>query len=388
MKTAHNKAQDKLGNQYLKGCIQLQFDTDVESLFRHYFDTTNRLVKLITTNIVLLVVLYYLTQSIGLTDSHLIVILFTTLLVLSAALSSAGILIHRLHFLCRVSLIIFSLFLLLSTTLFSTALASSNLSQYFIFYFIFLYIYIFSGLIWRDCLSISIIVLISIFLFNHEGIFVFIKSDDFIFFLFPTLFCIGAGYYKEFQSRQFFLIEELLSQQAETDPLTGITNRRTLNHHLVKLWKQGCREKKNLALILVDIDYFKLFNDHYGHIAGDQALKKIATELTHHARRPLDLVARYGGEEFALLLYDIDANALSEHSNKIVTSVAALEIPHEASKISNTLTISCGSRLLYARPNLSVRKLLADADQALYSAKANGRNQAIIFGLNYKENQQ
>ncbi|MBU2712155.1 diguanylate cyclase [Zooshikella harenae] len=386
MKTAHNKVHDKLGSQYLRGCVQLHFDTDIESLFRHHYDATNRFVKLFTTNIVLLVVIYYLTQSITFPDSQLAGILLSALLVLSVILASAGILVHRLHFLSRVSLFIFNLLLLLTIPLFYKMTTSSSISQYFIFFFILLYTYIFSGLIWRDCIVISLTALTCVLSFNLERTIIFIQSDFFIFFLFSIIFCIGAGYYKEFQNRQFFLIEEMLSQQAETDPLTGISNRRTLNHHLVKLWKQACREKKNLALILVDIDYFKLFNDYYGHIAGDHALKRIATELTHHARRPLDLVARYGGEEFALLLYDIDANALSEHSNKIVTSIAALEIPHEASKITKKLTISCGSRLLYARPNLSVRKLLADADQALYSAKAHGRNQAVIFGLSYKEN--
>ncbi len=156
--------------------------------------------------------------------------------------------------------------------------------------------------------------------------------------------------------------------------LTGIANRRTLDDFLDREWKRAQRETKNLSLIMIDIDFFKLFNDTYGHQAGDDCLRSVAAVLQGLMRRPGDLVARYGGEEFVAVLPEtglFGATSLAESMSK---AVSALSIKHKKSAISDHLTISIGVATIAPPPEKSYVDLIAAADLAMYKAKKAGRN--------------
>ncbi|MEO5359821.1 MAG: diguanylate cyclase [Nitrospirota bacterium] len=135
---------------------------------------------------------------------------------------------------------------------------------------------------------------------------------------------------------------DILSKLAAIDGLTGISNRRTFDDSYKKEWTRAVRMKSSLSLLLIDIDYFKLYNDNYGHIQGDLCLKKVAETLQACLKRPADLAARYGGEEFACLLPETNIDGIIQIGSHIRASVEALKIPHEQSLASKFVTISIG----------------------------------------------
>ena len=163
------------------------------------------------------------------------------------------------------------------------------------------------------------------------------------------------------------------------DGLTGIANRRHFDQVLDREWRRALRGQKPLSLILSDIDFFKNYNDHYGHLEGDDCLRRVAKALTKVARRPGDLVARYGGEEFEVILPDTDSENASKLAEKARTAVLSLEIPHGSSEVSDYVSISLGVASSNPDSDLSSHKLIEAADKSLYSAKLKGRNQVIIF---------
>lgn len=169
---------------------------------------------------------------------------------------------------------------------------------------------------------------------------------------------------------------EELGKQVLQDPLTGIANRRFLDQELEKACLQAIRLQQPVTVVMIDVDFFKKYNDRYGHAEGDGALKTVAGILASVARRPYDLAARYGGEEFVLLLPGMDRPEMV--LGRISGALAELRIPHESSSVSPYLTLSCGCMVVVppARPNPS--DLLAKSDRALYRAKAEGRNRYVI----------
>ncbi|MUG92038.1 diguanylate cyclase [Scytonema sp. UIC 10036] len=173
--------------------------------------------------------------------------------------------------------------------------------------------------------------------------------------------------------------QELL-RLANLDSLTQIANRRCFDESLSQEWRRLRREETYLALILCDIDYFKYYNDRYGHQAGDMCLKQVAQALANNSRRPADLVARYGGEEFVILLPNTDLNGAAHVAQKMQTEIAALAIPHESSLVSEFVTISMGIACVVPTIENSPENLVAAADEALYIAKAKGRN---TYGISY-----
>lgn len=168
-----------------------------------------------------------------------------------------------------------------------------------------------------------------------------------------------------------------ISLLAASDGLTQIPNRRHFDQHLTQQWRQMAREQKFLAILLCDIDYFKEYNDAYGHLGGDDCLKLVAQTLYHHARRPYDLVARYGGEEFAAILPGTDWEGAIEVAQRMKTAIAKLQIPHAASSISSYVTISIGVASMIPSPNLLPTHLLTIADRNLYLAKHEGRDRIV-----------
>jgi diguanylate cyclase (GGDEF)-like protein len=169
------------------------------------------------------------------------------------------------------------------------------------------------------------------------------------------------------------------------DGLTGIYNRRMLDEHLDKVWQQGGRERVFVALLLVDIDYFKAYNDYYGHQAGDECLKHVAHTLNHCARRPLDFTARYGGEEFAIVLYDARREYVDELMRQIQTSMEGLALKHPASPVNKQLTVSIGAAWVLPTPERTHFGFIQLADEALYEAKGAGRNRAVVMDKEYEE---
>jgi len=169
---------------------------------------------------------------------------------------------------------------------------------------------------------------------------------------------------------------ELLSN---IDGLTQIANRRRFNDYLLLHWQQHQREQKSLALILVDIDYFKFYNDSYGHQGGDDCLVRVAQAIAQVPKRPTDLVARYGGEEFAVILSNTDKEGAIKVAEAIQEAIADLAIPHENSEVSTQVTLSIGVVSFVPTTDLELKTIIAHADQALYTAKDRGRNQVVAY---------
>lgn len=168
-----------------------------------------------------------------------------------------------------------------------------------------------------------------------------------------------------------------LQRLALLDGLTGIANRHRFDKVLATEWQRAVREKKSLALLMCDIDFFKSYNDIHGHLAGDECLKKVAAALTTNLRRPADLVARYGGEEFVLILPDTGRSGALVVAEACRSQIEALALPNGGSPLGGVLTMSIGIGCLLPSMNTSCIDLIDIADRALYDAKDLGRNQIV-----------
>jgi len=170
-------------------------------------------------------------------------------------------------------------------------------------------------------------------------------------------------------------MEAELRRLSYQDGLTGVANRRHFDDALAREWRRSAREKDPLSLIMIDIDLFKAYNDAYGHQKGDECLKQVAQSIRSELKRPGDLAARYGGEEFVVILPDTDMEGAVAVAEKIQNSVEGLRIPHQASDVSDHVTVSQGVATAIADPTDTPEALVKAADQALYQAKKAGRNQ-------------
>ena len=177
--------------------------------------------------------------------------------------------------------------------------------------------------------------------------------------------------------RRLQAIEDELRRLTRVDGLTGAGNRRSFDQSLAKEWRRARRDGRPLALVLVDIDRFKAFNDGYGHLAGDDALRRVADALTGTLRRPADLLARYGGEEFAALLPGNDLAGAEQAAEGMREAVEALSIEHQGSDAADVLTVSLGVAARIPEQDAGPDALVAAADAALYEAKAEGRNRVV-----------
>ncbi len=170
-------------------------------------------------------------------------------------------------------------------------------------------------------------------------------------------------------------LNQELQRLVNLDGLTGVANRRRFDEYLSQEWKRLMHQGRNFSLILCDIDYFKLYNDFYGHQAGDSCLQKVAETISNSLQNPVYLVARYGGEEFAIVLPDVPAKEAVEIAEEIRLKIYHLQIPHQQSKIGCWVTLSLGiSSQSYHGETKSSHPLLSTADKALYMAKVKGRN--------------
>ena len=165
-----------------------------------------------------------------------------------------------------------------------------------------------------------------------------------------------------------------LQRLATKDGLTGIANRRCFDEALTAEWQRAQRDQTSLALLLIDVDYFKRYNDTYGHQKGDLCLKNVAMAMEEKIFRPADLVARYGGEEFVILMPNTDLTGAHLVAERIVQHIREQAIPHETSDCGGLLSVSAGVAANIPSPSISADRLLAAADSALYAAKHAGRN--------------
>ncbi|KJR41871.1 response regulator receiver modulated diguanylate cyclase [Candidatus Magnetoovum chiemensis] len=167
---------------------------------------------------------------------------------------------------------------------------------------------------------------------------------------------------------------DMLNILASTDGLTEIPNRRAFDEYYIKEWNRAVRRKSSLSLLLIDIDYFKRYNDNYGHIQGDYCLKEAAQTLHNCLKRPADLFARYGGEEFVCLLPETDIKGAVFVGNEMRAAIEALKIPHGYSTAANIVTISLGGSEIKPTADVLPKTFLLYVDSLLYKAKQQGRN--------------
>ncbi|RMF16781.1 MAG: GGDEF domain-containing protein [Gammaproteobacteria bacterium] len=217
---------------------------------------------------------------------------------------------------------------------------------------------------------------------------------------FVVVISLLVSYRYEYETRRNFLqqlllkheqsalqaAEKHLMEQALLDPLTQLANRRAFNQFMDREWRRARRDGLPFTLIMIDVDNFKAYNDHYGHQAGDACLTELARCFEGFARRGADMAVRFGGEEFALVLPDTDAVAAAEIAHRLVRQVEALGLPHERAP-EGVVTISAGYATVIPDEHLDYEALISRADEALYKAKRTGKNRACPYVSDNKDNQ-
>lgn len=211
-----------------------------------------------------------------------------------------------------------------------------------------------------------------------------------------AIFSLYAAYVLERQGRQTYALQlaearlrervaqaaDKLEQLTRLDGLTGLANRRHFREHLEQVWGRARRDGTPLSVLMIDIDAFKLYNDRYGHPAGDRCLREVAQAIQATLRRPGDLIARYGGEEFIAVLAHTPADLAERIARRVCEAVVQRGLPHAASQTAPVVTVSVGAAC--GRPQqegLAPDDLIATADEALYQAKRSGRNRVVLRGL-------
>ncbi len=201
-----------------------------------------------------------------------------------------------------------------------------------------------------------------------------------------TLLALVSGvgtfiaYGVEESNRRFFLERGRLGDLAERDGLTGLRNRRAFDEHLLRVWQQSLRDRSSLAVVMIDLDHFKRYNDAYGHQAGDACLRHVAQIVQQFSRRPLDVAARYGGEELAIVLYQVSSEHAAAVAEQLRASVEAARLEHREAPTHGQVTVSIGVAWLDATLDRAPEEAVKLADQALYAAKLGGRNLVRVVG--------
>lgn len=209
------------------------------------------------------------------------------------------------------------------------------------------------------------------------------------------VFMLYGAYVMERSARTYFLIDEqeqymdaelsraneALARTVRTDPLTGLANRRHFDEFLSHTWVRGQDRQLRTALLLIDVDHFKAFNDHRGHQAGDDCLVRVAQVLQACVRKSGDLVARWGGEEFAVVMGDTTELAAISVANRIRESVQQAAIPHGHSPVAPMVTISVGMVVGIPHAGASLSRFIQVADESLYMAKQEGRNRLTVRAM-------
>lgn len=242
------------------------------------------------------------------------------------------------------------------------------------------FFYFMCGLRMSQALRGNILILLALILAGTNGL---IASDVATYMSFALLCAnvIGASgaYALEYANRTSFLERKLLVEIAELDGLTRLLNRQTFESRVRDSWRRATSEKRSVTILMVDVDHFKLYNDHYGHQAGDECLRRVATVIRSAvALKSGDFVARYGGEEMIAVLIDRSTTEAEEVARRVVESVAALEIPHASAIEFGCVSVSVGAATQLPPVTSSYDAIVRLADGALYSAKRQGRNCSVV----------
>jgi diguanylate cyclase (GGDEF)-like protein len=243
-----------------------------------------------------------------------------------------------------------------------------------------LVIFFFTGLLYRAAMLTSIVLFASFVItclvvgVPHQtllpGIFVTLLT---------LLLCIIGYRDVEYFHRRTFLETALISELVSRDGLSGLTNRVAFDEHLQALWNRAQSEQRPLAIVMVDIDHFKAYNDTHGHQAGDTVLREVARLLNEVARRPLDLAGRYGGDEFIAVLYDLPQQNIADIAERLRQSVQE-SVAAKLSRSDKRITVSIGAGVMVPGAERSAHGGVQLADEALYEAKLSGRNRVVIKG--------
>lgn len=245
------------------------------------------------------------------------------------------------------------------------------------------FFYFMLGLHFYAALRTNVIVVVSFAIASAvAGIDVQTAVYDLFVLLCANLFAGAGSYSLEYANRLAFLERRLLTEVATHDGLTGLLNRTAFEDQVRRAWEQAARDELPLTVVMIDIDYFKPYNDLYGHQAGDACLRDVAAAVRRTARRrPLDIVARYGGEELVAVLYGAERSHAESIALEIRDAVAELHIPHAASEARPYVTVSIGATTVTPRRDVSHDAAVRMADRALYAAKAQGRNRYVIADM-------
>ena len=240
------------------------------------------------------------------------------------------------------------------------------------------YATLFLGLLFRAVMIVATALMLS---FIGIGWYLGVSTEHLIFassvVFATTLMSVLSALRMERLLRANFIENRLLNDIAERDGLSGLYNRRMFDNLTTRLWLQAQRNQDALQVILVDIDQFKAYNDLYGHQAGDNCIRRVASIIARAAKRPFDFCARYGGEEFALVLYAPSGNDPTSLPEQIRRDIMALDIPHANADGTRMLTVSIGSATAQSDTKRSLAGLIQTADEALYRAKKLGRNRVL-----------
>ncbi|MCP5329019.1 MAG: GGDEF domain-containing protein [Sinobacteraceae bacterium] len=238
-----------------------------------------------------------------------------------------------------------------------------------------------AGLLFFDALLVAVLGVVA---FIAAGSFYGMAPIDLIYCSALLALVAGMGTYiahgVEQSNRRFFLERGRLGDLAERDGLTGLRNRRAFDDHLVRVWQQSLRDRSAIAVLMIDLDHFKSYNDSYGHQAGDACLRHVAQLVQGFARRPLDVAARYGGEELAIVLYQVTTEHAMAVAEQLRASVEASRIEHREAPVRGQVTVSVGVAWMEASLERSPDEAVQLADQALYGAKLRGRNLVRVVG--------
>ncbi len=245
-------------------------------------------------------------------------------------------------------------------------------------------VFLISGALFRTALASCVLMLLtySVMIIQSDMPFHF-KSASIVWLLIVAVVGTAFGWDKERLQRQNFLESGLINELAERDSLTQIKNRRAYDYHLEKTWQQAIRDRRSVAVLLIDVDHFKHYNDQYGHQAGDDALRRVAKVIQGFARRPLDIAARYGGEEFSVILYDMNAEAVVKVAEQLRTTIEKMQLAHQESPTAAVLTVSIGIAVIHPVLGRSPKTVVQLADEALYSAKQHGRNRVELSNSDF-----
>lgn len=174
-------------------------------------------------------------------------------------------------------------------------------------------------------------------------------------------------------------LNDKLKDLTLVDPLTGVRNRRHFNQIINVEWNRAIRFRYPISILMIDIDFFKQYNDTYGHLNGDKCIKEVAIVLSKEVKHAGDFFARYGGEEFIAVLADTDAKGALVVAQRMKTSILRLEIPHKKSEISDFVTVSIGVSSMLPQERSVYKDMITKADEALYDAKKSGRNKIVVI---------